>query len=88
MKSRRSKHFRALLEALSPAVQTSAAETYQRWQSNPSHPSLHFKPIDPSDPDVFSIRIGMRYCAICERQPDGGYLWVWIGTHEDYNKLI
>jgi hypothetical protein len=34
------------------------------------------------------MRIGAHYRAICERQPDGAYLWVWIGTHEDYNKLI
>jgi hypothetical protein len=86
--SRRSKRFRALLEALPAAVQQLAAETYHRWQTNPSHPSLHFKPIAPSDPDVFSMRIGMHYRAICEHQPDGAYLWIWIGTHEEYNKLI
>jgi hypothetical protein len=39
-------------------------------------------------PDIYSIRIGMHYRAICERQPDGTYLWVWIGTHEAYHKLI
>ncbi len=88
MKSRRSKRFRALLEALPAAIQQLAADTYQRWQQDPSHPGLHFKPIDPSDPDIFSIRIGLRYRAICERQPDGAYLWVWIGTHEEYNNLI
>ena len=68
--------------------QKQAAETYRRWQHDPSYPSLHFKPIDASDPDIFSIRIGLHYRAICERQPDGAYLWVWIGTHEAYNKLI
>jgi hypothetical protein len=71
VKSRRSKHFRALLEALPEATQKQAAETYRRWQHDPSYPSLHFKPIDASDPDIFSIRIGLHYRAICERQPDG-----------------
>jgi hypothetical protein len=88
MKSRRSKRFRALLEALPPDIQRLAANTCRRWQQDPSHPGLHFKPIDASDPDIFSIRIGAHYRAICERQPDGAYLWVWIGTHEEYNKLI
>jgi hypothetical protein len=76
------------LEAPPPDIQWLAADTYRRWQQNPSHPGLHFKPIDASDPDIFSIRIGAHYRAICERQPDGAYLWVWIGTHEEYNKLI
>jgi mRNA-degrading endonuclease RelE of RelBE toxin-antitoxin system len=88
MKSRRSKRFRASLEALPPDIQRLATDTYQRWQQNPSHPGLHFKPIDSSDPDIYSIRIGAHYRAICERQPDGAYLWVWIGTHEEYDKLI
>lgn len=88
MKSRRTKQFRAALEALPPAIQKQAADACQRWQQNPSHPELHFKPIDPSDPDVFSIRIGRGYRAICERQLDGSYLWLWIGTHEDYNKIV
>jgi hypothetical protein len=88
VKSRRSKHFRILLEALPPAVRQLAADTYRRWQTNLAHPGLHFRPIDPSDSDIFSIRIGMHYRAICERQPDGSYLWVWIGTHEEYNKLV
>jgi hypothetical protein len=52
MKSRRSKRFRALLEALHPDIQRLAANTYRRWQQNLSHPGLHFKPIDTSDPDI------------------------------------
>jgi hypothetical protein len=52
MKSRRSKRFRALLEALHPDIQRLAANTYRRWQQDLSHPGLHFKPIDTSDPDI------------------------------------
>ncbi|MGZ3663868.1 MAG: ParE family toxin-like protein [Ktedonobacterales bacterium] len=70
------------------SAQKPALEACQRWQHDSSYPGLHFKPIDPSDPSVYSIRIGMHYRAICERQPDGTYLWVWIGTHEEHNNLI
>ncbi len=70
------------------AVQRQAAETYQLWQRNPRHPSLHFKPIDPADRDTHSIRIGAHYRAIGKWQPDGSFLWGWIGSHEEYNKLI
>jgi hypothetical protein len=39
------------------------------------------------DENRFSIRIGDHYRAV--GQIAGETIeWVWIGTHEDYNKLI
>lgn len=84
MKSRRSKQFRALLRS----VQEQARDAYRLWERDPYHPSLHLKPVDPADPNVFSVRIGRRYRAIGKRQRDGTMLWVWIGSHETYNKTI
>lgn len=88
MKSRRSKQFRALFDALPASVQQQAREAYALWVRDPHHPSLRFKPVDPADPDVFSARVGRRYRVIGKRQRDGSMLWVWIGSHEAYNKLV
>lgn len=88
MKSRRSKRFRELFDALPESVRAQAEEAYKLWQRDPYHPSLHYKPIDPSDPDVYSARIGRRYRALGKRQPDGSVLWVWIGSHERYNNIV
>jgi mRNA-degrading endonuclease RelE of RelBE toxin-antitoxin system len=88
VKSRRSKRFRTLLDALPQAVQEQAEEAFHLWQQTPNHPSLHYKPVDPSDPTVYSARVGRRYRVIGKRQSDGSMLWVWIGSHEDYNKLV
>jgi len=35
----------------------------------------------------FSIRVGDHYRALAHKI-SGGYEWVWIGTHEEYNKLV
>jgi len=35
----------------------------------------------------FSIRVGNHYRAIGQKVA-GGVEWVWIGTHEEYNKIL
>jgi hypothetical protein len=34
-----------------------------------------------------AIRVGLRYRALAV-DVDGGYLWFWIGSHADYDKMI
>jgi hypothetical protein len=34
-----------------------------------------------------SVRVGLRYRALAV-EVEGGYLWFWIGSHADYDKLI
>jgi hypothetical protein len=77
MKSKRSRQFRALFEALPEPVQR---------QANPSHPSLSFKQVSPNGP-VYSVRIGLHFRALAIRQPDC-LLWFWIGSHADYDKML
>jgi hypothetical protein len=33
------------------------------------------------------VRVGNHYRALGQRVADG-VEWVWIGTHEEYNKLV
>lgn len=35
----------------------------------------------------WSVRIGLRYRALAA-EVDGGYLWFWIGSHADYDRMI
>jgi len=86
MKSRRTKQFRALFDALPQAAKRQANEAYRLFKQNPSHPGLRFKPIDPSDPTVYSARVGRSYRVVGVRSGDT-ILWYWIGTHADYDKL-
>jgi hypothetical protein len=57
--------------------------TYGGW--NPDHPSLHFRRLRGSE-DRYSIRVGDYYRAIGRRAGEK-VIWVWIGTHSDYDRL-
>ncbi|HEY7833189.1 MAG TPA: hypothetical protein VIG30_06440 [Ktedonobacterales bacterium] len=87
MKSWRTPRFKAWYAALPAAAQRHADEAYRLWRENPRHPGLRFKPIDPSDPSVYSVRIGGHYRAIGSFEPSGDFLWHWIGSHAEYDKL-
>lgn len=86
MRLKRTKQFRALFEALPASVQRQANAAYQLFKANPHHPSLHFKPIDPADPSIYSVRVGKRYRAVGTRAGDL-IIWFWIGPHADYDRL-
>jgi hypothetical protein len=86
LRSRRTKRFRALFDALPAEAQRQARADYQLFQQNPRHPSLHFKSIGRRDPAIYSARAGAHYRAIGLLQ-DNTVTWFWIGTHEEYNKL-
>jgi hypothetical protein len=86
MRSWRTWEFKSLYAALPSAAQRQADEAYRLWKANPRHPSLRFKPVDPSDPNVYAVRIGKRWRAIGTFDSNGDFLWLWIGSHADYDK--
>ena len=64
-------------------IQKTARKNYQLIKDNPKHPSLHFKKIG----SFWSARVGIHYRALAvEYNKD--FIWVWIGTHEEYDHLI
>lgn len=60
-----------------------ADKNFQLLKKNPTHPSLHFKKVGK----VWSARVGSDYRALATKIDDV-FLWVWIGTHTEYDKLI
>ena len=81
-----SRRFWLLFNALPDDIQKLAVKNYRLWRSNPSHPSLHFHRLQGS-PDRFSIRVGDHYRAL-GRLTEGTMVWVWIGTHAEYDRLV
>jgi len=80
------KSFRELLEGLPVEVQNKAREAFRLWRADPSHPSLKFKRLSPYE--IYSVRIGLHYRALCvEVEPDV-YVWHWIGSHSDYDREV
>jgi hypothetical protein len=86
MRSRTTRAFRALLTALPAGVQRQADEAYRLFSDNPFHPSLQFKRVR-NDRLLYSVRVGRHYRALGYRR-DNGMVWIWIGTHAEYDHLI
>ena len=84
MKSLVHPNFWKLYSALPREVQLLADKTYAMWLKDFRYPSLHFKPLRRSQ---WSIRIGAHYRAVGYFETNDHFLWTWIGTHEEYNKL-
>jgi hypothetical protein len=70
-------------EALPPSVRQLADANYALLKRDPRHPSLQFKEAGR----YRSVRVGLGHRALAV-DVDGGYLWFWIGSHADYDKMI
>lgn len=86
MKSRLGPQFKKIFKRLPKNVKSLARKNFKLWVNNPSHPSLNFKSVSKKD-NLYSVRIGdgWRVLGIKDKET---ILWIWIGSHEDYNKLV
>ena len=87
MKSHRTHEFRELYDALPRIVQQQADKAYRQFERDPDYAGLNFKSVG-GDPTWYSARIGISYRALCRRAADDTYIWFWIGTHAEYDKLL
>jgi hypothetical protein len=68
---------------LPSAVQKTADKSFAILKVDARHPSLHFKKVGR----FWSVRVGIHHRAIGVDAPDG-VLWIWIGTHAEYDTLV
>ncbi len=83
MKSSTTTEFRSCFAVLPPDIRTRARRAFRLWPDNPRHPSLCFKKVGP----VWAVRVGLGYRALALLRDDTFY-WFWIGSHDDYERLI
>jgi hypothetical protein len=68
---------------LPSAIQALARKNFELLKADSRHPSLHFKRVG----NFWSARVGSDFRALA--MADGeDFIWVWIGTHEEYDRLI
>ncbi len=80
---RTTERFWRCFDKLPETVQELANRNFKILKTDPKHPSLHFKKVGT----FWSARIGLDYRALAvEDNPD--FTWVWIGTHDEYERLI
>ena len=70
-------------DKLPAPIQLTARKNYWLIKDNPKHPSLHFKKVG----GFWSARVGIHYRGLA-LEDEGDFIWVWIGTHEEYERLI
>ena len=85
MRSRRSPQFRKLFRDLPPDIKSQAYAAYRLFVLDPRHPSLHFKKLHDN---LYSVRVGSHYRALGITENSSLIIWIWIGSHADYDKLI
>jgi hypothetical protein len=68
---------------LSKTVQQLARKNYNLLKVDPTHPSLNFKKVGK----YWSVRIGLS-CRALAVEDDSDFIWVWIGGHDEYDRLI
>jgi len=86
MRSHAATRFWRLYDNLPAEVQQRAEKVYRLWQSDPHHPSLQFKRVDPRDP-IYSVRVRKGYRALGWLEGDT-VTWFWVGNHDDYSRLL
>jgi hypothetical protein len=75
--------FWAAFAALPVPAQTAARWAYRLWLNNPRHGSLQFQ----RKGRFWCARVGPGYRALALSVPDG-FLWFWIGPHDEYERML
>jgi hypothetical protein len=83
LKHKTASSFWICYQRLPVEIRSLAKKNFQLLKADHSHPSLQFKKVGK----VWSARVGSNYRAVAT-QIEGGFLWVWIGTHAEYDKLL
>ncbi|MDE2380019.1 hypothetical protein [Bradyrhizobium sp.] len=82
MKHTASSRFWKAYDALPAEVRRLADANFALLKSDPTHPSLQFKKVGR-----FWARVGLRYRALAV-EVEGAFVWFWIGSHAEYDRLI
>lgn len=83
IRSRATPRFWDLLEKLPSSVQTRARKQFALFAEDPSHPSLHLKPVG----GFWSVRISDSYRALAVKKGEI-FTWFWIATHDEYERTV
>ena len=75
--------FWSRFDKINPSVQKLAHKNFALLKQNSKHPSLHFKKVGK----VWSARVGINFRAIA-LEDGSDYIWVWIGSHDEYEQLL
>jgi hypothetical protein len=70
-------------KALSESARLQVNRSFDLLKSDPGHPLLHLKQVDRH----WTVRIDLHHRAVAVEAPEG-LVWFWVGTHDEYERLI
>ena len=70
-------------QRLPAEIQRTADKSFELLKRDPRHPSVQLKKLDA----FWSARVGLHHRALAV-DVSGGFLWFWIGTHAEYDRMI
>jgi hypothetical protein len=85
VKSLGTEKFWQAYHALPPGIKESARAAHQKFLQNPAHPSLQLERLR-ADPRFWSVRVTRDYRAVAQRFAGDVWVWVWIGSHKDFDR--
>lgn len=83
MNHRATPRFWGCYQNLPDEVRQLADRCYETMRENERHPFLQLKRVGA----FWSVRVGLHYRALAVEEA-GTLIWVWIGSHAEYDKLI
>lgn len=86
MNSHTTEEFWAFFDDLPLGMQKKAYKAYRAWRRDPFSSGLNFKEVNKKR-HLWSARITRDYRVIGVRN-GADITWVWIGTHDEYDKRI
>jgi len=69
--------------ALPKKIRKLADQNYELLEADSRHPSLQLKKVGA----FWSVRVGRDFRALAVDEEEG-FMWVWIGSHEEYEKML
>jgi len=85
VKSRATGGFWKCYWALGEETRNAARAAYKKFQQNAAHPSLQLERLR-SDPRFWSVRVTRDSRAVAQRFEGDVWIWVWIGSHKDFDR--
>jgi hypothetical protein len=66
-------------------IRDAARNAYKKFLQNPAQPSLRLERLR-SDPRFWSVRVTRDYRAVAQRFESDTWIWIWIGSHKDFDR--
>jgi hypothetical protein len=85
VKSLGTEKFWKAYHTLPPEIKQAARATHRKFLEHPAQPSLQLERLR-SDPRFWSVRVTRDFRAVAQRFEGDLWVWIWIGSHKDFDR--